>query len=37
MDINDSDENKCMPTKRILDTCAADAFSKVNTDPKWIF
>eukprot|EP00345_Euplotes_harpa_P006627 CAMPEP_0168321286 /NCGR_PEP_ID=MMETSP0213-20121227/2180_1 /TAXON_ID=151035 /ORGANISM="Euplotes harpa, Strain FSP1.4" /LENGTH=89 /DNA_ID=CAMNT_0008322907 /DNA_START=26 /DNA_END=292 /DNA_ORIENTATION=- len=32
---NDNDENKCSQTKRILDVCSADAFAKVNTDPKW--
>ncbi|CAI2383652.1 unnamed protein product [Moneuplotes crassus] len=37
MSAHDNDENKCLETKGILDRCAADAFSKVNTDPKWVF
>mmetsp|Transcript_925 Transcript_925/g.802 ORF Transcript_925/g.802 Transcript_925/m.802 type:complete len:92 (-) Transcript_925:48-323(-) len=37
MSANDNDENKCLPTKKALDICAADAFEQVNTDPKWVF
>ena len=37
MSANDNDENKCLDTKKILDDCSADAFIKVNTDPKYVF
>ena len=37
MSKHDNDENQCIDTKKILDSCAGDAFSKVNTDPKWVF
>ena len=34
---NDFNENNCLETKGILDTCAASAFKKVNSDPQYIF
>ncbi len=37
MNANNYDENKCLPTKAILDKCAAHAFKKVNAEPEWIF
>jgi hypothetical protein len=37
MNANNYDENKCLPTKAILDKCAANAFKKVNAEPEWIF
>jgi hypothetical protein len=37
MNANNYDENKCLPTKNILDKCAATSFKKVNAEPEWIF
>lgn len=37
MNANNYDENKCLPTKNILDKCAANSFKKVNAEPEWIF
>ena len=37
MNANNYDENKCLPTKMILDKCAANSFKKVNAEPEWIF
>jgi hypothetical protein len=37
MNANNYDENKCLPTKIILDKCAARSFKKVNAEPEWIF
>ena len=37
MNANNYDENKCLPTKAILDKCAATSFKKVNAEPEWIF
>ena len=37
MNANNYDENKCLPTKAILDKCASIAFKKVNDEPQWIF
>ena len=37
MSKNNNDENRCLTTKKVVDICAADAFSQVNTDPKWVF
>jgi len=37
MNANNYDENKCLPTKAILDKCASGAFKKVNAEPEWVF
>jgi len=37
MNANDYDENRCLPTKNILDKCAASSFKKVNSEPEWVF
>ena len=37
MNANNYDENKCLPTKMILDKCAAASFKMVNDKPEWIF
>lgn len=37
MNANNYDENKCLPTKGILDKCSSIAFKKVNADPDLIF
>ena len=37
MTANGNDENKCMPTKLILDKCAAAAFKEVNSAGKGNF
>lgn len=37
MNANNYDENKCLPSKAILDKCAAAAFKNVNANPELIF
>mmetsp|Transcript_5529 Transcript_5529/g.9429 ORF Transcript_5529/g.9429 Transcript_5529/m.9429 type:complete len:92 (+) Transcript_5529:51-326(+) len=37
MTANDFNENNCLPTKGIVDKCAAAAFKNVNSDPELIF
>lgn len=37
MNANNYDENKCLPTKAILDKCAAGAFKTVNAGTEFVF
>ena len=39
MGANGNDENKCLPSKKILDSCAAAAFKEVNNSGpgKWVY
>ena len=37
MTANNFDENKCGPTKAVLDKCSSGAFKSVNADVNYVF
>ena len=37
MTANNFDENKCGPTKAVLDKCSSSAFKNVNADENYVF